>query len=128
MKRITPLLLCLFLTALTLRAGQALADVHGGDIHYSDPVKGVLFSHDYHVEEMGMDCDMCHDDTFEMEALGAQAEPDFNMKALYQGRYCGACHDGETAFAAGSRCASCHEGVKGYWRATGLHAEEHAAH
>ncbi len=96
------------------------ADDSGGDIHYDTPVIGVLFSHSSHVDEAGLDCDSCHDDLFEMEALAVQKQPDFNMLALSEGRYCGACHDGEMAFSSSSRCASCHEGAIGYRRALGL--------
>ncbi len=99
------------------------ADDAGGDIHYDEPVIGVIFSHDFHVEEAGMDCESCHDDLFEMEARAVQAQPDFNMLALSEGRYCGACHDGEMAFSSSTRCASCHEGAIGYRRALGLDSE-----
>lgn len=96
------------------------ADDAGGDIHYDKPVIGVLFSHQVHVDEAGMDCESCHDDLFEMEALAVQDEPDFNMLALSEGRYCGACHDGDMAFSSSTRCASCHIGAIGYRRALGL--------
>ena len=96
------------------------ADDSGGDIHYDKPVIGVFFSHTSHVEEAGLDCDNCHDDLFTMEAREVQEEPDFNMLALSEGRYCGACHDGEMAFSSSTRCASCHEGAIGFRRALGL--------
>ena len=98
----------------------AAADDSGGDIHYEKPVIGVIFSHAVHVEEAGFDCESCHDDLFSMEAGAAQEEPDFNMLALSEGRYCGACHDGEMAFASNTRCASCHIGAIGFRRAQGL--------
>jgi len=97
----------------------ALGEDHGGDIHYSAPVVGVLFSHTVHVEDNGLDCESCHDGLFEYEALAAQQQSDFNMKALYEGRYCGACHDGNTAFRSDTSCTLCHEGVEGYVRALG---------
>ncbi len=100
------------------------ADDSGGDIHYDKPVIGVLFSHASHVEGAGLDCDNCHDDLFSMDAGAAQEEPDFNMLALSEGRYCGVCHDGEMAFSSSTRCASCHEGAIGYRRALGLKALE----
>lgn len=98
----------------------------GGDILYTEPVKSVLFSHDVHE---GIDCESCHDDVFEMKALAAQEADDFNMEALYQGKYCGFCHDGATAFASDTRCASCHLGVKGYNRLNSSAAPaEHSSH
>lgn len=124
MKRNIAFFLYLLSIPLLLSASGALAEdsTGGGDILFSEPVKGVLFSHAVHVGEMGFDCDSCHDDLFQMEAGAAQTQPDFNMKALYEGRYCGSCHDGETAFSAGTRCASCHIGVKGFDRASGAEA------
>ncbi|GAB4556312.1 MAG: hypothetical protein Tsb0017_10020 [Geothermobacteraceae bacterium] len=100
-------------------AGSSLAGDHGGDIYFTKPVKSVLFSHDVHVDQLGFDCESCHDGLFEYEAGAAEQSDDFTMESLYQGNYCGACHDGDTAFASNTRCATCHVGVKGYLRAKG---------
>ncbi len=90
---------------------------YGGDIVYAKPVKGVIFSHKAHVDDLGLSCNMCHDKLFQMDALNAQKNDDFTMKSLYSGKYCGACHDGKTAFASNTQCARCHIGVKGYDKA-----------
>lgn len=89
----------------------------GGDILYTKPVKSVIFSHEVHADGFG--CESCHTGLFTMKALAAQENDDFVMESLYQGEYCGACHDGDTAFASDTRCATCHLGVKGYNRLTG---------
>lgn len=86
----------------------------GGDIIYTEPVVGVIFSHEDH---NFFGCESCHEGLFPMEALETQKADNFNMEALYDGLYCGTCHDGQMAFAANTRCASCHVGVKGYNRA-----------
>ena len=120
MKRIA---LTFFAPALLigLLAGNGLCnDDHGGDVHYTEPVIGVIFSHDVHVNDNGLDCESCHDDLFEMESLLAQEDPNFTMKGLAEGEYCGACHDGSMAFSSETQCATCHEGVKGYNRAHGI--------
>lgn len=91
-------------------------DIGAPEIVYNKPVKGVLFSHKYHVGELGMSCESCHPKIFEMEALKSQKNPDFNMNSLYKGKYCGACHDGKMAFASNTKCATCHIGVKGLKR------------
>lgn len=113
MKKSVTVAIAAVLTSITLagivRAGQD----HGGDILYTKPVKSVLFSHKTHVEQKGLTCDMCHSGAFEMQSLRAQENPDFTMESLYQGKYCGACHNGTMAFASNTRCASCHTGVKG---------------
>lgn len=87
---------------------------HGGDIVYTKPVKSVIFSHKVHVEDKGLSCDMCHSGLFDAVTLNAQQKGDFNMDSLYKGKYCGACHNGQVAFASNTQCARCHAGVKGY--------------
>ena len=126
MKRLTAKLILSMLIVSVALAGQAFSRDDGGDIHYTEPVMGVIFSHEVHVDDNGFGCEDCHDDPFEMEALAAQADPDFTMKGLEEGLYCGMCHDGDTAFASDTQCATCHEGVKGYMRATGQ--EQAGAH
>ena len=50
-------------------------------------------------------CFVCHDALFQMKA---GADP-INMDAVREGRYCGVCHDGKTAFAVGFyTCERCH--------------------
>jgi len=110
-----PLLFIMSMMAFLTAAGPALAESSGGgEIYYTKPVKAVLFSHKLHVDERGLGCDMCHTQLFEMQALAAQERPDFTMKSLYAGKYCGACHNGKMAFASDTQCARCHDGVKGY--------------
>ena len=84
-----------------------------------EPVKAVIFDHKLHTEGAGMDCDSCHDDIFEMKNGAAAANGDYTMQSLYDGKYCGACHDGEMAFASNTRCTVCHIGVKGFDRMHG---------
>ena len=95
---------------------------HGSDmkqpgvIVFNKPVKGVVFDHKGHVD-MGLSCSSCHDSAFEMRMGAAEEEyKKFNMQALYQGKYCGVCHNGNIAFASNTRCTSCHIGVKGVAR------------
>ncbi len=99
--------------ALSLAAGVAVAASYPeAPIVYDKPVKGVIFSHKTHVDK-GLACDMCHNRLFEQQAKKAQENKDFVMESLYQGKYCGACHNGSLAFASNTRCATCHIGVKG---------------
>ena len=129
MKIFLTILGLLFVVAVTQAIGQE-DDYPQEPIIFTKPVKAVVFDHKVHVEDNGMDCDSCHDDPFEMAAGTAEENKDFNMKALYQGKYCGTCHDGSSAFASNTRCTLCHIGVKGYNRMTGLkpaggHGEHH---
>lgn len=118
------LLILLSISLLSFVAGGAVLSAeegvfHGGDVIYTQPVMSVIFSHKAHVEDMGMGCDMCHPDLFDMSSLAAQDYEDFTMQALYDGKYCGACHNGSWAFASDTQCARCHIGVKGYEALTG---------
>jgi len=131
MKRILILLVVMALASLTLFSVVTFAAeevFHGGDVLYSKPVKAVLFSHKLHVEDMGFDCESCHDKLFEMASLAAEEKPDFNMDGLYAGKYCGGCHNGEMAFASNTQCARCHIGVKGYEAITGEGSKKSVDH
>lgn len=96
-------------------------------IVFTKPVKAVVFDHKKHIEDAGLSCDDCHDELFEMAAGTAEENEDFNMEALYNGKYCGACHNGEMAFASNRKCTSCHIGVLGWQRMQGTpeKAEKH---
>lgn len=103
-----------------LMSGQAVtaSDDDGGTIVFTKPVKAVIFEHKNHIAQ-GLDCDSCHSGLFEMATGTAEGNEDFTMESLYQGKYCGACHDGSTAFASNTRCTVCHIGVKGFNRLNG---------
>jgi len=62
------------------------------------------FSHAVH--RIQFKCYVCHDALFKMQA-GADH---INMDGVREGRFCGVCHDGETAFAVGfNTCNRCHK-------------------
>jgi len=107
------------LIAFNMTGNAEDAQDSGGpeDIIYTKPVKGVIFSHKTHTGA-GLSCDSCHTKLFEMSAKNAESKPDFIMKSLYDGKYCGACHaPNGIAFASNTQCARCHIGVKGLERA-----------
>jgi len=97
------LLICL------VPAGGFAADTAPAGILYTKPVESVIFRHQDHVKKNNS-CSVCHSGLFEMEALRAQKNKDFNMDSLYKGKYCGACHNGKKAFASDTQCARCHLG------------------
>jgi c(7)-type cytochrome triheme protein len=140
MKKILVLLILAFFlgtAALLLASG----DVQVKDEEYDEdeygpaepviwvsPVKSVVFEHKVHTMGAELECDSCHDDLFEMEAGTAAENDDFTMATLYDGGYCGSCHDGETAFASNTRCTACHIGVRGHARLVGGGDEQKAHH
>jgi len=141
------------LTMASLAEGQFCGACHDGDTAFAsdtnctachiipedpivwiEPVKAVVFYHQTHTEEYGLECDSCHSDAFAMKSGAAVSSGNFTMEALYSGQYCGACHDGETAFASNTLCNKCHIGVNGYKRMTGAtghgdaHDNDHGGH
>ncbi len=109
--------------ASNTKCASCHTDVNGlapqDPIVWTKPVKAVIFNHKGHVEDFSLECDACHDGTFAMQKGAAEKADNFTMQALYDGKYCGKCHDGKTAFASDTRCNSCHIGVKGHDRMTG---------
>lgn len=63
-----------------------------------DPVD---FSHRFHAKLFS--CDTCHSKLWPMQAGVIKMK----MEDLYQGKYCGACHNGTLAFSS-MDCAKCH--------------------
>ena len=85
------------------------------DILYTKSVKSVVFSHQTHASELEYKCSVCHSGLFQMKAKSVESSPDFNMKGLAEGKYCGTCHSSKNnvAFSSDTQCARCHIGVKG---------------
>ncbi len=109
-------------SAFKTAGAETCKTCHGSDmkqpetIVFTLPVKAVIFEHKGHVD-MGLECSSCHDSAFEMRTGAAEQHPEkFTMEALYAGKYCGACHNGNDAFASDTRCTTCHIGVKGFDR------------
>jgi len=103
------LLLCLALLML-FKVPEARAEY--GDIvinNYSDDagMRPVVFPHWFH--RIRFRCKVCHADLgFKFEAGGNQID----MLKIIDGEYCGACHNGEVAWAV-ENCNLCHTGKAG---------------
>jgi len=106
-KRLVRIFSLLFLCLIP--SGLDAADTGPAGILYAKPIESVIFRHQDHVKK-DTSCSACHSGLFEMEALRAQNNKDFNMDSLYKGKYCGACHNGRKAFASDTQCARCHLG------------------
>ena len=109
-------------TAFDAMSGKNCTQCHTPpkSVVFTKPVKAVVFEHQMHVDEYGLGCEDCHSGIFKMHIGEAEKNPDqFTMEALYKGEYCGACHDGDTAFASDTKCTTCHIGVMGFDRMIG---------
>jgi len=74
------------------------------DITFDVPDAGaVVFSHEAHTGMFG--CDSCHPDLF----TPGPGNKKVSMDAMSEGKSCGACHDGSTAFSVEENCESCHQ-------------------
>jgi c(7)-type cytochrome triheme protein len=94
------------------------AEEDGGTIVFIKPVRAVIFEHRLHLEKE-LRCEDCHPDVFVKKAGQAENSDDFTMAAFDQGKYCGACHDGNRAFSSNTRCTWCHIGVREHKRMEG---------
>ncbi len=105
MMRGLSLAVALLLAFLPLQYGRAEV----GDIAFARKTPGAddfppaVFPHWLH--RMQFKCYVCHEAVFQMKA-GANA---VTMDAIQHGKYCGACHNGKTAFAPMfEHCSRCH--------------------
>ena len=119
MRRKAILLLCGVLAASTLGLinltwepfrGSAWAEF--GDVvinNYSDTagMRPVVFPHWFH--RIRFRCKVCHADLgFAFKAGGN----DINMLKIFDGEFCGACHNGQLAWGV-ENCVLCHSGKPG---------------
>jgi c(7)-type cytochrome triheme protein len=66
----------------------------------------VIFEGDEHAEK-GYKCDTCHPSLFQMK----KGEARITLAAHTNGQFCGACHNGKTAFGTDDpkKCNECHK-------------------
>lgn len=61
-----------------------------------------IFSHEFHTAMF--DCNSCHTAVFKFKKGGSGMK----MDQIYQGKFCGSCHNGQTAFGS-MECQKCHK-------------------
>ncbi|WP_446010017.1 c(7)-type cytochrome triheme domain-containing protein [Candidatus Electrothrix sp.] len=86
---------------------------HGNDVNPPNTILlkktvKVLFDHALHNKELGLACNECHMKLFDMKTGSTGEQADFTMEAMYDGKYCGACHNGTLAFDLKADCTKCH--------------------
>ena len=93
-------------------AASTAAQAEYGDViinNYSDEagMRPVVFPHWFH--RIRFRCKVCHTDLgFKFKAGGN----DINMLKIFDGEYCGACHNGKIAWGV-ENCVLCHSGKSG---------------
>jgi c(7)-type cytochrome triheme protein len=97
------IIVCAGAMALLLPASVSWGKI-GGDITFR--VKGasnVKFSHDIHVGRNGLKCAECHR-LYNIAKMSSGTR----MTDMQNGKYCGACHNGQKAFGVKDSCQRCH--------------------
>jgi len=81
------------------------------DLVFKSKNGDVVFSHVYHVKVKKQHCSYCHPRIFKKK-FGADK---FTMRDIWEGKYCGACHNGTRAFSAKDpkNCSRCHKQQSG---------------
>lgn len=103
----------ILLTAAGFERSTEAQEYGGGPIVFIKPVRAVIFEHRFHLGKE-LTCDRCHPDLFVKKAGDLENKEDFTMASFNQGKYCGKCHDGVTAFSVNTKCNWCHIGVQGH--------------
>ena len=86
-------------------ASQAFAIVGGGDVAIKNKGGNTVFSHESHVDGVGLKCQECHPKLY----TNAKQHKKATMKEMQKGKSCGSCHDGKKAFSVKGDCAKCHK-------------------
>ena len=104
MHRLVAIVVILFSAALSW---AEYADIVINTRSEKEGVSPVIFPHWFH--RIRYQCSVCHVDLgIEMKAGGN----DISMERIISGEYCGACHNGESAWTA-ENCDLCHSGRPG---------------
>ena len=98
---------CLVLAASPLSIRAEYGDVLINNYSEAAGMRPVVFPHWFH--RIRFRCKVSHADLgFKMQAGGNE----INMLKIIDGEYCGACHNGEVAWAV-ETCDLCHSGMPG---------------
>lgn len=101
-------LLCLLAFLTVASEVQAeYADVLLNRRSEKEGMRPVVFPHWFH--RIRFRCKVCHHELGFKMRVGSN---DFNMADISDGKFCGACHNGEIAWAP-DRCDMCHSGQRG---------------
>ncbi len=77
------------------------------DLVFKNKNGDVVFSHIFHYKVKKLHCYDCHPKVFKKK-FGYDK---FTMKEIWNGKYCGVCHNGKRAFDARNpqNCSQCHK-------------------
>lgn len=105
--RFWAILACMAVLVPTAIAWAEYADVVINEASEKEGMAPVIYPHWFH--RIRYQCSVCHVDLgFETKAGGNG----ITMEKIIDGEYCGACHDGKTAWTT-ENCDLCHSGQRG---------------
>jgi c(7)-type cytochrome triheme protein len=107
MKFLTGLLCAAIMTAIAIPAAAEYADVVLNRRSEKEGVRPVVFPHWFH--RIRFQCRVCH---YELSFKMRVGSNDVTMNEISEGKFCGACHNGNIAWGA-DRCDLCHSGKPG---------------
>jgi len=94
----------LLLTIMT--STTALAIGPGKNLEYDNNPQGLVIFDGLTHKNAGLGCPDCHNpDIFPTKKQGTVK---MTMKDLYEGKYCGKCHNGKNGFLIKGNCNRCH--------------------
>ena len=99
--------LALFLAMAAPETGAEYGDVVLNKRSDAEKMRPVVFSHWFH--RIRFRCSVCHAELGIKMRAGAN---DIDMKSIADGKFCGACHNGQVAWSP-ERCDLCHSGRPG---------------
>ncbi len=75
-----------------------------------EEVNPAIFSHKLHIAREKIRCTECHPNVFLMKVNRDADKTTWTMEQMEQGKYCGACHNGDRAFGVADDdfCDMCH--------------------
>jgi c(7)-type cytochrome triheme protein len=107
MKFLTGLLCAAIMTVIAIPAAAEYADVVLNRRSEKEGVRPVVFPHWFH--RIRFQCRVCH---YELSFKMRVGSNDVTMNEISEGKFCGACHNGNIAWGA-DRCDLCHSGKPG---------------
>jgi c(7)-type cytochrome triheme protein len=107
MKCFTCLICAAFIAVTIMPAAAEYADVVLNRRAEKEGVRPVIFPHWFH--RIRFQCRVCH---YELGFKMRVGSNDVTMNDISDGKFCGACHNGDIAWGA-DRCDLCHSGKPG---------------
>lgn len=107
MRPVQRVLLVIAIASSSALAWAEYADIILNNRAETEGVAPVIFPHWFH--RIRFQCSVCH---VELDIEMRAGANDMSMQRIIDGDYCGACHDGETAWSV-DNCDLCHSGKAG---------------